>query len=126
MNRATSTLQPPTGRHLITSVVTLALWRWRQHWFLLLMTGLGMITAVIIACAVPLLSQTMLAAGLRGVLRASPTSSEITLSATVGGLSTQGIEQIYQAVKQPLRQHLGTYLNSSPRLDIETPLFDLP
>ncbi len=126
MNRATSTLQPPTGRHLVTSVVTLALWRWRQHWFLLLMTGLGMIAAVIIACAVPLLSQTMLTAGLRGVLRASPTSSEITLSATVGGLSTQGIEQIYQDVKQPLRQHLGTYLNSSPRLDIETPLFDLP
>src|SRR5258708_22706504 len=80
MNRATSTLQPPTGRHLVTSVVTLALWRWRQHWFLLLMTGLGMIAAMIIACAVPLLSQTMLTAGLRGVLRASPTSSEITLT----------------------------------------------
>ena len=126
MNRATSTLQPPTGRHLVTSVVTLALWRWRQHWFLLLMTGLGMIAAVIIACAVPLLSQTMLTAGLRGVLRASPTSSEITLGARVGGLSTQGIEQIYQDVKQPLGQHLGTYVNSSPRLDIETPIFDLP
>jgi len=75
MNRATSTLQPPAGRHLVTSVVTLALWRWRQHWFLLLMTVLGMIAAVIIACAVPLLAQTMLTAGLRGVLRASPTGS---------------------------------------------------
>lgn len=126
MNRAMSTLQPPTNHHLVTSVVTLALWRWRQHWFLLLMTGLGMIAAVIIACAVPLLSETMLTAGLRGVLRVSPTSSEIALKATVGGLSTQGIEQVYQEVKQPLRQHLGTYLNSSPRLDIETPAFNLP
>src|SRR5260370_4328713 len=126
MNRATSTLQPPTGRHLVTSVVTLALWRWRQHWFLLLMTGLGMIAAVIIACAVPLLSQTMLTAGLRGVLRASPTSSQITLRATVGGLSTQGIEQVYQDVKRPLPHHLGTYLNTSPRLYIETPPFPLP
>src|SRR5258707_7772934 len=114
MNRAPSTLQPPTGRHLVTSVVTLALWRWRQHWFLLLMTGLGMITAVIIACAVPLLSQTMLTAGPRGVPRASPTGSAINLSASVGGLSTPGIHQVHLDAKKPPRPHLATHLNHSP------------
>ncbi len=64
-------------------------------------------------------------AGLRGVLRASPASSEITLIANDAGLSTRGIEQTYQIVNQPLQQYLGTYLNGSPRFDFETPLFDV-
>ena len=122
------TMQPSqqlTGRGRVTPIVTLALWRWRQHWLLLLMTGLGMIASVIIVCAVPLLSDTMATAGLRGVLRASPDSSEITLIAKVAGLSTQGIEQASQVVNQPLQQYLGPSLNGSPRLDFETPLLDV-
>src|SRR5260370_7395242 len=120
MNRATSTLQPPTGRHLVTSVVTLALWRWRQHWFLLLMTGLGMIAAVIIACAVPLLSQTMLTAGPGGVPRASPTSSEITLRAPFGGLFPQGIWPVFPVVNRPLPPHPVTNPHHPPHLVYQT------
>lgn len=109
----------------MASVTTLALWRWRQHWFLLLLTGLGMIASVVIVCTVPLLEASMSTAGLRGVLRASPASSEITLTTNVAGLSSRGIEQTYQIVNQPLQRYLGTYLNGSPRLDFETPLFDV-
>lgn len=37
----------------------------------------------------------------------------------------RSIEQTYQIVNQPLQRYLGTYLNGSPRLDFETPLFDV-
>jgi hypothetical protein len=100
MTLATNTVQP-ARRHFVSSIVTLAFSHWRQHWFLFLMTALGMITSVIIVCTVPLLSETMTTAGLRGVLRASPESSEISLRADVGGLSTQGVEQVYPVVNQP-------------------------
>ena len=30
----------------VTSTVALATWRWRQHWFLLLMTGLGIVAFI--------------------------------------------------------------------------------
>ena len=109
----------------VASIVALALWRWRRHWFLLLMAGIGITAAVLIMCAVPLLSAIMQTASLRGSLRAAPNNSEITLTANVTGLSTQGVEQVYQVVNQPVSQRLGTYLNGSPRLDLETPLFNI-
>ena len=125
MSSTTNTSQQPLNRHFVSSVVTLSLWRWRQQWFLLLMIGIGMIAAVTIVCTIPLLSSTMQTAGLRNVLRATPNSSEVALRAQVGGLSTQGIEQIYQPTNIPLQQHLKTYLNSSPRLDFQTPLYSI-
>jgi len=125
MSSNTNTSQQPINRHFVSSVVTLSLWRWRQHWFLLLMICIGMITAVTIVCTIPLLSATMQTAGLRNVLRASPVSSEVALRAQVAGLSTQGIEQIYQPTNIPLQQHLKTYLNGPPRLDFQTPLYSI-
>ncbi len=118
---------PPqrAGRHLVASIVTLALWRWRQHWFLLLMTGLGVIASVVIVCSVPLLSATMSTAGLREVLRASPGSSEITVNANVSGLSTQGVQQDFQTINRPLNSHLGSYLQGTPRLDVLMTLFQM-
>jgi ABC-type antimicrobial peptide transport system permease subunit len=122
MSSTPNTSQQPINRRLIASVVTLSLWRWRQQWFLLMMLCIGMIAAVTIVCTIPLLSSTMQTAGLRNVLRTTPTSSEVALSAQVAGLSTQGIEQSYQLTNAPLQQHLQTYLNGPPRFDFQTPL----
>ncbi len=77
MISTTNSSRQPIKRHLVTSVGTLTLWRWRQHWFLLLMICIGMIAAVTIVCALPLLSTTMQTAGLRNILRATPESSEV-------------------------------------------------
>jgi hypothetical protein len=110
------------NRRLFTSVVTLSFWRWRQQWFLLLMICIGMIAAITIVCAIPLLSSTMQTAGLRNVLRATPDSSEVALRAQVAGLSTQSIEQSYQLTNTPIRQHVQTYLNGPPRFDFQTAL----
>ncbi len=108
----------------VTSIISLAWSRWRQHWFLFLVICLGMIAAVIIVCSVPLLTETMQTAEVRNVMRASPDNVDITLNVATAGLSTSGIQQTYQLTNPPIQQHLGTYLNSSPRLDIQTPFSD--
>ncbi len=111
--------------HRVTSIVTLALWRWRQHWFLLLLTGIGMVAAITLICTVPLLTAVMQTAGLRSVLTTSPASAELTLRTTVVGLSTQTLGTVNQFATPPLQDHLKGYLESPPRLEIQTPEFDL-
>ncbi len=122
MSSTPNTSQQPINRRLVTSVVTLSLWRWRQQWFLLMMICIGMIAAVTIVCTIPLLSSTMQTAALRNVLRATPDSPEVSLRVQVAGLSTQSIEQTYQLASTPLQQHVATYMNGLPRLDFQTPL----
>ncbi len=109
----------------ITAVATLASQRWRQHWLLLVLICVGMIAAVVIACSVPLLSETMLTGSLRTVLRTTPTSAEIAVHAQVGGLSTSGVQQISQMVNQPFAQNLKPYLKGPSRYDIQTPRFSM-
>ncbi len=109
----------------VTSVLTLAKWRWRQHWFLLLVTELGMVAAVMLVCAVPLLTTVMQTAGLRGVLAAGPTSAQITLRTTMSGLSTSGANNVFSRVSPPFQQYLSPYLSGPPRLDVQTPGFPL-
>jgi len=53
------------------SIVTLAIWRFRHTRFLLLVTTLGLIAAVMVACAVPLFTRTTITAGLRNLLTSS-------------------------------------------------------
>jgi hypothetical protein len=49
-------------RSLKPAVLRLAFWQLRRTWFLLLFISLGMIAAVVIACAIPLLSDLRLPA----------------------------------------------------------------
>ena len=111
--------------HRVTSIVTLALWRWRQHWFLLLLTGIGMVAAITLVCTVPLLTAVMQTAGLRSVLTASPASAELTLRTTAVGLSTQTLGTVNQFASPPLQDHLTGYLEGKTRLEIQTPEFNL-
>src|SRR5579885_3773453 len=123
MARSTKPGQHSISLSPVTSTVELALWRWRQHWFLLLMTGLGIVAAVMIVCAVPLFSEVMLTAGLRNTLTATPTSSEMTLEVDSAGLSTDGVNQIGQQVLPVVPQFLKSYLSGPPEREITTPNF---
>jgi len=98
----------------MSSVMTLALWRWRQTGFLLLITTIGMIAAVVIACAVPLFSDVMTTAGLRNTLREAPNSSELQLNAGTQGLSTQIVNNVHDQFDGLFKQHLGSLVLSSP------------
>ena len=76
-------------------MLTVAFWQLRRTWFLLLFIVLGMTAAVVIACALPLLSDTMTTAGLRSTLRATPESADLQLNIGTTGLSTPIAQNIY-------------------------------
>ncbi len=92
------------------SVVTLASWRLRRTWFLLCVTTLGMITAVVITCAVPLFITVTTTAGLRNALAAQPANSEIRLDTTTLGASTQVVADIHNQFEPLLQHNLGSVL----------------
>ncbi len=94
-----------------SSIVTLALWRLRSTWFLLLMTMLGVIAAVAVVSAVPLFSTITVTAGLHTLLDSTPRSSALTIISQHMGMSST-IEQSMQEQLDPIFQHnLGSYLN---------------
>src|ERR1700720_2643140 len=118
MSRSTKPGKHRVSFSPVNSTLALALWRWRQHWFLLLMTGLGIVAAVMIVCAVPLFSEVMLTAGLRNTLTATPPGSEMTLEVDTAGLSSQGVDEISHLITPVLPQFLRNYLGGPPEREI--------
>jgi ABC-type antimicrobial peptide transport system permease subunit len=110
MAQATQAPPRPTSAAVVPSVVTLAFWRLRQSWRLLLLTGAGFLAAVIMVCSVPLFSQMALTAGLRNLLAASADDSQIAFTAGPYLLSSQGIAIDKQQTVAFLHQRMGTYL----------------
>ena len=101
-------LQQRSARHfLMWPVVTLAAWRLRRTWFLLLFIAAGMVAAVVIACTIPLLSSVMTTAGLRSTLRATPESDEIVVYAGDPGISTPIVQAAYSEFAPLFRRYLG-------------------
>ncbi len=92
------------------SVVTLASWRLRRTWFLLCVTTLGMITAVVITCAVPLFITVTSTAGLRNVLDAEPANAEIRLDTSTLGASTQLVSDVHSQFEPLIQSNLGSVL----------------
>ncbi len=125
MNRPTNTAPQRTRLNSIASIATLAFWRWREHWFLLLVTAIGMVAAVMVVCTVPVFSQVTQIAALRGVLNATPTSSEILLHANATGLATQSVKDTYHSTSEPFLEELNSYLTGSPHFDFRTPDFPI-
>src|SRR5581483_9444035 len=111
---------PKQSGNPVSSVVTLALWRFRRTWFLLLVTTLGLITAVIVACSIPLFSTVTGTAGMRNILNATPDSSTINVSVTNLGLSTPVVRDVLHQFDPLIQQHIGSYLQSAPDFAMST------
>jgi hypothetical protein len=94
----------------LPGVVTLARWRVRQTWRLLLITGLGMIAAVMLVCAVPLYSDISQSIGLRGVISTSYQSSDIVVGSVSAAVSKARIEQVTSNLNTEFTGKLGPYL----------------
>ncbi len=119
-------IPPQQGGHAgIHSIVTLALWRGRQTWHFLLLTGLGMLAAVVIVCVVPLFSQVALTAGVRSVLTASPADSEIELQIETTDVSQQIVAQGKNQLSGFMRAELRSYLSSYSQFMLQLPGFSL-
>jgi hypothetical protein len=105
--------------------VTLALWRVRRTWRLLLLAGIGILAAVTLVCTVPLYSEVSMTAGLRGVLTATPQSAELTVQATSQVLAPTILDQETQSLNQIIQQQLKPYLQTSTEFFLETPSFKI-
>jgi hypothetical protein len=92
----------------------------RQTWRLLLLAGVGILAAVVLVCTVPLYSAVSLTAGLRGVLNATPQSSEIGLQFSTLFLSSDIVARADQEVNRVMQQQLGVYLQKKTNFFIKT------
>lgn len=110
----------PKPTAVVPSVVTLAFWRLRQTWRLLLITGAGFLAAVVMLCSVPLFSQVALTAGLRDLLSASADDGQIAFTGWPLRLSSQDIAGDKQQVIAYLRQRLGQYLDKETFFHLTT------
>jgi ABC-type lipoprotein release transport system permease subunit len=97
-----------------TSIFTLARWRLRQTWWLLLMANLGFLAAMIIACVVPLFSAVATSAGLQSLLATAPGANIFTLGTSNTGISTQVVHAVQQQTASPVQNFLGPYLGPAP------------
>ena len=97
-------------RAKLPGIVTLARWRARQAWRLLLITGLGIVAAVMLVCAVPLFSDVSQSSGLRGVLSTSYQSSDIVVIGQNQAISKSIIDQAMQKLNAEFQNKLGPYL----------------
>ena len=110
MSTSLQTQQRRGSRFPLSSVTTLALWRLRRTWFLLLITTLGMIAAVIVICAIPLFSDVMTTAGLRSTLLATPTSAEVEINSRTLGISSRVFNNVHTQFNTIIRQSIGSQL----------------
>src|SRR5215813_3694127 len=77
-DNGTATAVAPSRRGIpLVPTLVLSLWRLRQTWRLLLVSGMGVLAAVVLICAVPLFSQVALSAGLRDALSQFPSGSDV-------------------------------------------------
>lgn len=125
MTHAKSTRRRSGSRNLVPSSVILARWRVRQTWRLLLVTGLGIVSAVVLLCAAPLFSQVALTAGVRATLTASPQDTEIELQANTSDLSHQIVTQENDLLSRFMQTELRPYLSSYSQFVLQTPGFGL-
>lgn len=99
----------------LVATLTLAWWRLRQTWRLLLVSGLGIVAAVMLVCAVPLFSQVAMSAGLRAALTSFPEASQVIIQgATTPGISPDDIAQAQPKIDAFVRGEMGPYLDATP------------
>ncbi|MEO8970846.1 MAG: FtsX-like permease family protein [Ktedonobacteraceae bacterium] len=119
---------PPTKRRgskpRIPPTMMLAFWRLRQTWRLLLVTGIGIIAAVMFVCSVPLYTDVTMSAGLRDTLTSSAQSADIVVQSTSENLNAQHIGAGAQELDQLFQKNLGSYLNPA-QLSIQAGTFPI-
>ncbi len=110
----TSARERGTGRKQrrgrIPGVMTLAAWRVRETWRLLLIVALGCIAAVTLVSSVPLYSDVSMSAGLRSVLSTSYQSSDVVVQGQSDVVSKTFIQATTQKLNAEFQSKLGQFL----------------
>lgn len=127
MASLTSTLARQNGWLQLPAIAKLARWRFKRMWRFLLVTWLGMLAMVVLACAPPLFSRVAISADLRAVAANSPDGQSIIVQ--VSSLSPTGtqVQQAEQQLDRLLKQGvLASYLHAAPQLIVQTPPLNMP
>ncbi|RAQ94938.1 FtsX-like permease family protein [Thermogemmatispora tikiterensis] len=101
-------------------VLRLAWWRARSSRGLLLVAGLGMLAAVILAASGPLYSTLAMTASLRAVLLASPQNRAVFVQATTQQIDAAVLSSITDSIDQDVHRYLGPYIGPL-HLSLEVP-----
>src|SRR4051794_38244008 len=108
----------PGTRNPFSSTITLALWQLRRTWRLLLVSGLGILTAVVLVCIVPLYSDAAISAGLRDALKTAPTGPYIIVHSVSEAISLQAMQQDERLVDSQVLSKLGKYIDSPKEFSV--------
>jgi ABC-type lipoprotein release transport system permease subunit len=109
------------GAERFPAIVRLAFWRVRQNRGLLTLIGVGMVTAIVLVCAIPLYAEAAMSAGLRQLFYANPPFSYISITAQSGYGSTSGdILQEEDTLNHDFQRHLQDAVSLPPQLLAQT------
>ncbi|HEX2348164.1 MAG TPA: FtsX-like permease family protein, partial [Ktedonobacterales bacterium] len=122
---ATATRTPAPRRRrgrIIPSSFTLALYRLRPMWRLLLIAGLGNIAAVLLVCVVPLFTQVAMSAGIRSVLNGPGDATHIIVNGFENAPTPQSVADTQRQIGQIIAADMGPYAaHSAPQFSIVVP-----
>jgi ABC-type antimicrobial peptide transport system permease subunit len=124
MARSNHPVQHRGGWVFVPPTVTLAFQRVRETWGLLLVTGVGMLAAVMLVCTVPLYSKIAMTAGLRDVLNSYSQNADIVVHSVSMQISLPYIDKATTSLNREFQNTLGPYLASS-QFSIETRFFPI-
>lgn len=112
------------GKALLPPSLTLAWQRLRKTWHLLAITQLGLVSAVLLACVVPLYATITLTASLRDTLNSYAQNSDIVVRTQPQLISSSILNTTTQRLNQELKHTLGAYLEPV-QFSIETQILPL-
>src|SRR6185312_6685631 len=97
-------------RDSLATFSVLALWRLRQTWRQLLMTGIAVLAACTVACIPALFSAVADTAGLQQLFNSSPARTTFALNVSTGSISSATVPATLQRFEKIIRPGLGAYL----------------
>jgi ABC-type antimicrobial peptide transport system permease subunit len=126
MASSTPVLARQNSLLLLPSIAKLARWRFKQMWRFLLVTWLGILAMVVLACAPPLFSRVAISADLRATAANSPDGQSIIVSVISLSPTHEQVRRAEQQLDHLLRQGaLSAYLHTAPQLIVQTPPLSL-
>ena len=122
MASSTSVLTQTNGLFSLRAIVKLARWRFKRMWRFLLVTWLGMLAMVVLACAPPLFSRVTISADLRAAVANSSDGQNFIVEVTSLYPSKTQVQQTERQLDHLLRQGaISAYLHTAPQLIAQTP-----
>lgn len=111
---------------LLPAIMKLGWWRFKQMWHVLLFTWLGMLTMVMLVCAVPLFSQVAMTAGLRNALTSAlPYEQRTTFTLESDHPTSAQIQQAQQGIAQVVSGNLASYISGAPHFSVQMPALSI-